>query len=492
MKFASCRVSDNGFFVDLFSKDYNKTTFEKGEFLERDAAMELFRECDYIDFVSPGREMLYFSRNYPPVKYSYLRKIVAQDIEAETPFKEDEMVIEVKNFQKNSGEMNVFAVKKDVIARELKKFDDSSREKVRSIVPEEILFFKSEKVFKKVIFINEDYSLMVLSDGQIVKNGGLNELREEMLALFGGDNPSEELDSWLRVAGDLSDFDKLSDIEVRIYKTVVSFFEKTFEFFAPFSGEIGDTAVFIGGMLPKGVENIVEKMDSSLFSDSEFAVFDLAKQLQLVSDSVDSDSTVNFAVGDFAYKGGFAFLKKRASIGVLLYLAAILMLIVGMELRIGYLNDRISAGEERTKKLMKEVIGKEMPSLRQALSIMDKAIKGENGAADKKVVYPYSALYIMEVIFPYFTFENSTIEVSEISIKEEGKIRVTGMSNSLDDINKFTELLEKDPLIDEINRGQINTRGEKSSFNISFNYANVKKEESRTKKSRKNGKDNQD
>ena len=49
MKFASCRVSDNGFFVDLFSKDYNKTTFEKGEFLERDAAMELFRECDYID-----------------------------------------------------------------------------------------------------------------------------------------------------------------------------------------------------------------------------------------------------------------------------------------------------------------------------------------------------------------------------------------------------------------------------------------------------------
>ena len=139
---------------------------------------------------------------------------------------------------------------------------------------------------------------------------------------------------------------------------------------------------------------------------------------------------------------------------------------------------------------MKEVIGKEMPSLRQALSIMDKSIKGEASMADKKAVYPYSALYIMEVIFPYFTFEGSTIEVSEISIKEEGKIRVVGTSSTLDDINKFTEQLEQDPLIDEINRGQINTRGDKSSFNISFNYAGQKKEDPKAKKGKKKGKEN--
>ena len=235
------------------------------------------------------------------------------------------------------------------------------------------------------------------------------------------------------------------------------------DFFAPFAGDAGETAVFIGGVLPEGAEKIVTEMDSSVFSDSQFTVFGFAKQLEMISESVDNDSTVNFATGDFAYKGGFAFLKKRAIIAFILYLAAMIMLVAGMEMRIKYLDERISEGEERTKQLMKEVIGKEMPSLRQALSIMDKSIKGEASVADKKAVYPYSALYIMENIFPYFTFENSTIEVSEISIKEEGKIRVVGTSSTLDDINKFTDLLEQDPLIDEINRGQINTRGDKSS-----------------------------
>ena len=490
MKFASCRAANGGFLIDTFSKEYNKTTFEKSEFADKSAAADLFKNFDYIDFVCSGREMLYYARNYPPVKHSYLRKIVAQDIESETPFKEDGLMIEVKNFQKGSGDMNVFAVEKDVIRKALLDFDDAAREKVRSIVPEEILFFKTETPLKKAIFVNDDYSLMVFADGQIVRNGGLNELRNDMLSIFGGEDPQAELDSWLSVAVDLSKPDELSDIEVRIRKTIITFFEKLFDFFAPFAGDPGETAVFIGGILPEGAEKIIREMDPSVFSDSQFVVYDFATQLQMISESVDNDSTVNFATGDFAYKGGFAFLKKRAIIALILYVAAILMLVVGMEMRIKYLDDRISTGEERTKQLMKEVIGKEMPSLRQALSIMDKSIKGEASMADKKSVYPYSALYIMEIIFPYFTFENSTIEVSEISIKEEGKIRVVGTSNTLDDINKFTELLEQDPLIDEINRGQINTRGDKSSFNISFNYAGPKKEDPKAKKSKKKGKEN--
>ena len=490
MKFASCRAANGGFLIDTFSKEYNKTTFEKSEFADKSAAADLFKNFDYIDFVCSGREMLYYARNYPPVKHSYLRKIVAQDIESETPFKEDGLMIEVKNFQKGSGDMNVFAVEKDVIRKALLDFDDAAREKVRSIVPEEILFFKTEIPLKKAIFVNDDYSLMVFADGQIVRNGGLNELRNDMLSIFGGEDPQAELDSWLSVAVDLSKPDELSDIEVRIRKTIIAFFEKLFDFFAPFAGDPGETAVFIGGILPEGAEKIIREMDPSVFSDSQFVVYDFATQLQMISESVDNDSTVNFATGDFAYKGGFAFLKKRAIIALILYVAAILMLVVGMEMRIKYLDDRISTGEERTKQLMKEVIGKEMPSLRQALSIMDKSIKGEASMADKKSVYPYSALYIMEIIFPYFTFENSTIEVSEISIKEEGKIRVVGTSNTLDDINKFTELLEQDPLIDEINRGQINTRGDKSSFNISFNYAGPKKEDPKAKKSKKKGKEN--
>ncbi|MBP5407381.1 hypothetical protein J6Z19_09630 [bacterium] len=492
MKFASCRAAQGGFLVDTFSKEYNKTTLEKSEFVEKSAAAEIFRNFDYIDFVCSGREMLYFSRNYPPVKNSYLRKIVAQDIESETPFKEDEMLIEVKNFQKGSGDMNVFAVRKDIIREALSDFDDAAREKVRSIVPEEVLFFKSDIPVKKAIFVNDDYSLMVLPDGQIVCNGGLNELRNDMLAIFGGEDPQAELDEWLKVAKDLSSPEGLSDIEVRIRRTIISFFEKTFTFFAPFAGETGETAVFTGGILPDGTSEIIKGIDSSQFSDSEFIVYDYTYQLELASIAVEDDSIVNFAVGDFAYKGGFAFLKKRAIIAAALYFFAVIMLIFGMEIRKGYLDSRIEEGENRTNQLMKEVIGKEMPSLRQALSIMDKTIKGDVNNIDKKSVYPYSALYIMEVIFPYFTFENSTIEVSEISIKEEGKIRVVGTSNSLEDINKFTDLLEQDPLIDEINRGQINTRGEKSSFNISFNYAGPKKEDPKAKKSKKKGKENSD
>ena len=491
MKFASCRVANGGFLIDTFSKEYNKTTFEKSEFVEKDAATELFKSFDYIDFVCSGRDMLYFARNYPPVKYAYLRKIVAQDIESETPFKEDEMLIEVKNFQKG-GEMNVFAVKKDFVRESLGVFDSAAREKVRSIVPEEVLFFKADTPLEKAIFVNDDYSLMVLPDGQIVRNGGLDDLRSDMLAIFGGDDPQAELDSWLGVAGDLSNPEELSDIEVRLRQTIISFFEKTFDFFAPFAGDPGETAVFVGGELPEGAVKIICDMDSSVFSDSRFIVYDFASQLEMISESVDDDSTVNFAVGDFAYKGGFAFLKKRAIIAAVLYLFAVLMLVFGMEMRKSYLDSRIEEGENRTRQLMKDVLGKEMPSVRQAISIMDKAIKGETSSVDKKLVYPYSALYIMEVVFPYFTFENSTIEVSEISIKEEGKIRVVGTSNSLEDINKFTELLEQDPLIDEINRGQINTRGDKSSFNISFNYAGPKKEDPKAKKSKKKGRENND
>lgn len=492
MKFASCRAANGGFLIDTFSKEYNKTTFEKSEFADKSAASELFKTCDYIDFVCSGREMLYYSRNYPPVKHSYLKKIVAQDIESETPFKEEDMMIEIKNFQKGSGDMNVFAVEKDLVRKALLDFDDAAREKVRSIVPEEVLFFKSDAPLRKAIFVNDDYSLMTFADGQIVRNGGLDELRSDMLSIFSGEDPQAELDAWLSVAVDLSEQGELSDIEVRIRKTIISFFERVFEFFAPFAGDAGETAVFIGGELPEGAEKIVREMDSSFFSDSHFIVYDFASQLEMISESVDNDSTVNFATGDFAYKGGFAFLKKRAIIALILYLAAILLLVAGMEMRIKYLDERISAGEERTKTLMKDVIGKEMPSLRQALSIMDKSIKGETSMADKKSVYPYSALYIMETIFPYFTFENSTIEVSEISIKEEGKIRVVGTSSTLDDINKFTDLLEQDPLIDEINRGQINTRGDKSSFNISFSYAPVKKEDPKAKKGKKKGKENND
>lgn len=489
MKFASCRIAEDRFIVNLFSKEYGKTTLEKSGTVKTSDAESFFRNCDYIDLVIPGREMLCFARNYPQVKSAYLKKIVAQDIESETPFKESDMLIEVKNFQKGSQEMNAYCIAKSDVRAVLKMFDDASREKVRSIVPEEVLLFKTQENLQRALFIGSDYSLLVMPNGQIVQNGGLNELKSDMLSFLEGEDPESELESWLSIAADLSEQAELSDIELRIRKSIIDFFEKTIAYFKPFITGIGTTGIFINDVMPKGTDKIIAEIDSSAFSDEPFKVFSVENQLALVPEFVDNDSGINFAVGDFAYKGGFTFLKKRIIIAFALYLAAFVMLVAGMSMRMGYLDERISAGETRTKTLMKEILGKEVPSVRQALSMMDKTIRGETLSADKKAVYPYSALYIMEQIFPYFTFENSTIEVAELSIKEEGKIRVVGTSNTLEDINKFTDLLDADPLIDEVNRGQINTRGDKSSFNISFSYAQTKKEDPKAKKGKKKSKD---
>ncbi|MGI6395007.1 MAG: hypothetical protein ACOX2F_09840 [bacterium] len=485
MKFASCRVIDGKFFVSIFSREYSKTTHESMVEVPIENSAEVFKDVDYVDFVIPGKEVLFFSRNYPPVKTSYIKKIIAQDIEAETPFKESDLIIDMKSFS-GSGETNVFCAKKETVKEMIKAFDPMTKEKVRSIVPEEILLFKAPEKLEKAVFIGDDYSLFVSKSGQIVMNSGLIDLKKELKTCFNGEDPENELASWLSVAGDISSLSELSDIEVLIRKKIIAFMEKIFDFFAPFAtNPSGKTGVFVNDLIVAGVSNLIAQIEHPIFFNSRPVVYEAHQSLKIVPAIVDSDSFVSFAAGEFAYKGGFSFLKKRIIIAVALYVVALVMLIAGMQVRKNYLDARIESGEEKAGKLMKEVIGKEMPSLRQALSIMDKTIKGETSLADKKAIYPYSALYIMEVIFPYFTFEESTIEVSEVAIKEEGKIRVTGLSDSLEDINKFTELLESDPLIDEINRGQINTRNDKSSFSISFNYANPKKEDTKAKKSKK-------
>ncbi|HSW59264.1 MAG TPA: hypothetical protein VLJ60_00615, partial [bacterium] len=98
MKFASCRVTGGKFLVNIFSREYNKTVLENRTEASVENCAEIFKEVDYIDLVIPGREILFFSRNYPPVKTSYIRKIIVQDIEVETPFKESDLVIDMKTF----------------------------------------------------------------------------------------------------------------------------------------------------------------------------------------------------------------------------------------------------------------------------------------------------------------------------------------------------------------------------------------------------------
>lgn len=484
MRFASCRFLKDKVLFCSFEKEYNKVEFEELFVLDMDAAIEKIREYDYLDLVVPAKDVLYYSRNYPPVKASYLKKIVAQDLETDTPFRESDLIIDVRKFQDRS-DTKVFCVKKNAVDELLQKLDDSGRDKFRSIIPENMLFYNFEKDLEKAIFIGIDYSVIVNESGQVARTEGFEKVFDQIRDVL-GDESDEELNKWIRAAGDISKSSNLSDIEIRISKIITNFFKEILEIFTPYAGKAGKTAVFVDSILPFGTKKIVESLDSSAFSEEPFIYVSSEDSLKKINDIADSESSVNFAVGEYAYKGGFSFLKKRIIIGVILYLFALVMLVAGMQVRKGYLDERIERGQERTAKVMKEVLGKSYPSARQALSIMKKTIKGETAGIDKKSIFPYSALYIMERVFPHATFEGSTIEIGDLSIKEEGKIRLSGLSDTLEDINKLTENMEKDELIYNLNRGQINSRGNKNSFKISFSFGEGgKKDAGKSKKGKK-------
>ncbi len=483
MRFASCRINNGELLICSFIKEYNKCSFEKVFSVPMDESHEILKEYDYIDFVLPGKDILYYSRNYPPVNEVQLRKIVSQDIESDTPFLENDVMIEVKASPLEATK--VFCVPKEIIRSYLNRFDQFSKEKIRSIVPEEFIAFKCFKETEKAIFIGDTYSLFIADSGQVVKNGGTAELKKDLISLFGGDDPEEDLRTWLNASVDISSTEDLSDIELRIKKCVQSFLEKTVSYFIPFSGTMSETTIFINDIVPEGTAKIAQMLDSSPFSEKPFVVVAVKDFLEMTGIAMEKGIGVNFAKKEFAYKGGFSFLKKRIIFAAVLYITAIVLLISGMQLRIRYLNQRAASIDERTRTVMIEVLGREYPSLRQAISVMNQTIRGEQGASDRQIVYPYSALHIMEAIFPLIAYEDSTIEISELAIREEGRIRIAGTANTLDDINKLTENLSTHDMISELSRGQINTRGDKSSFNVTFEYAQPKKADSRTQKARK-------
>jgi hypothetical protein len=485
MKFASCRINNGKLLISSFSKEYNKSSFEELISVDFDHAHDIIKEFDHLDLVLPGKDVFFYSRNYPPVNESQLKKIVIQDIESDTPFRENELLTELKTAPLEPTK--VFCVTKESVRNYFEKFDQSEREKIRSIIPEEYLAFKCLKGVEKAIFIGDDYSFFITDSGKIVKNTGTIELKKELATIFGGDTPESDLDVWQNTGADISKSDDLSDIELRIRKAVSNFFNRVISDFTPFSENQGPTTVFINDVVPEGTEKIVSMIDSSPFSDAPFNIVTVNESLEMASLVPEKGNFVNFAKGEFAYKGGFTFLKKRILLGAVLYLLTVIFLISGMQRRVGYLNERIETIDERTKTVMKEVLGKEYPSLRQAISVMNQTIQGEQGAADRKSVYSYSALNIMEAVFPLIAFEESSIEISELSIREEGKIRIAGIADNLDDINKLSDNLNGHQLITDLNRGQINTRGDKSSFNVTFEYGQLKKSDSKSVKSRKKG-----
>ena len=484
MRFASCRFLKDKVLFCSFEKEYNKVEFEDMLVLDMEAAVEKIREYDYLDLVVGAKDILYYSRNYPPVKASYLKKIVAQDLETDTPFKENELIVDVNKFQDHE-ETKVFCIRKDSVEELLGKFDDMSREKFRSIIPENILFFDPQENYEKSIFIGTDYSVIVNDSGQIARTEGLDKVFDQIRDVL-GDDSDEELNKWIRASGDISKSSNLSDIEIRISKIIRNFFTEIMGIFAPYAGKPGKTVIFVDSPMPFGTNKIVEALDGSAFSEEPLIYVGAEEALIQISSIADNVPDINFAVGEYAYRGGFSFLKKRIILAAVFYLIALVLLVAGMQVRKGYLDERIERGQEKTAKVMKEVLGKSYPSARQALSIMKKTIRGETAGIDKKSVYPYSALFIMERVFPHAVFEGSTVEIGDLSVKEEGKISLSGLSDTLEDINKLTENLEKDELIYNLNRGQINSRGSKNSFKISFSFGESSKRE--TGKKAKKGK----
>ncbi len=485
MKFASCRINDGKMLVSSFSKEYNKTIFEKMFYATFDEMKEMIKDFDHIDFVVPGKDIFFFSRNYPPVNENQLKKIVAQDIESDTTFREADMIIELKTSPLEPSK--VFCIQKEVVKKYLSNFDQPGKEKIRSIIPEEYLAFQCHRNLEKAIIVGDDYSCFISGSGKIVKNIGISSLKKELITFFSGETPDEDFEKWLQTGVDISSGAELSDVELRIRKAITVFFEKLIEKFIPFNENFAPVSIIINDILPEGTDKIITMIDSSPFSEPPFNVITASQTLEMAARVPDRGNYVNFAKGEFAYKGGFHFLKKRIIAGAALYFAAIIFLVAGMQMRISYLNKRTEDIDQRTKTVMKEVLGREYPSLRQAISVMNQTIQGEQGAADRRAVYPYSALSIMEGIFPLIAYEGSSIEISELSIREEGKIRIAGTADNLDDINKLSDNLNENELISEISRGQINTRGDKSSFNITFEYAQPRKAESKSAKSRKKG-----
>ena len=306
MRFASCRFVKEKVLFCSFLKEYNKVNFEEMLFLDKEAAAEKIRDFDYLDLVVPAKDVLYYSRNYPPVKSSYLKKIVSQDLEVDTPFKENEMIVDVKKFQ-DKNDTKVFCIRKDSIEHLLGKLDDTGREKFRSIVPENVLFLDEDKSYEKAIFIGIDYSVIVNDAGQITRTEGLEKVFDQIRDVL-GDDSDDELKKWIEASSDLSKSSNLSDIEIRISKIITKFFEEIIEIFTPYSGPSGKIAIFIDSQMPFGTKKIVEALDSSPFSDEPFEFVGAEEALKRASEISDTGSNINFAIGEFAYRGRFNFL----------------------------------------------------------------------------------------------------------------------------------------------------------------------------------------
>lgn len=467
MKCAACRIQQDRVIMLEFEREYNRLTAQRFTVCSFDEAPAAFAQYDHVDIVVPAAATLYLTGTYPAVPRPALERIIAQDIEATTPFKEGEVVFDLAPIRAD-GAVPVFVAQKKDLRAIMERSGAPIQDRVRSLIPETALVI-GEGDGMQGLFIDDEQSVLFGERGQVVRTKGLSRLIAMMRSSLGGTKTEEEALQTLAASMDLSDGPALSEDELLMRKAAEQFFHELAADLGRFMHRDRRTVVCFADRLPGNAEKLVV---AAIPGATVVSAEDALARIFLRGEQGEGPS---FSRGEFVYRGGFNFLKKRLLLAAVLFSLAFVLMITAFELRLWYLGHALDALDEQARTVTKEVLGKEYPSLRQALSVMQKTIgggkegkDGKEGKGDKRL-YPYSSLFIMEQVFPVASFEGSTIELRDFSIKD-GKVKLTGEAESLDHINTLLEQMEQMEYVTELNKGQITSRGGKNSFNVGFTF----------------------
>lgn len=487
MQFATIRPVDGRIHLYAFEKEYNRSIEIGYSLVQPEELGEVLKKFDFIDLVLPAQDVFYFTKKYPPTNKSQLTKIISQEIATETTFNLEEFIISYTQEGVQNEKTVVTAVRKDKIRKCIALLGTDVAEKIRNIIPEQLLLF-AENEIETAVFIGNTYIAIANGEGQFVIAGGIESLYTDLRLQF-PDMEEEEYHSWLETLGDISQQEELSPDEIRARNFSQKWLKNVVTSAKPWLSNAPVVSWVFSDKLPGNGEAFLQNaLEDEKIEYEMTTISSLLKQLSSVSEK---NKDLNFAKEEFAYRGGMQFLRIRLFASLIMFVILLATTVVAMQIRLSSLNDLSDQIDKKNKRITKEILGKEYPSLRQAVSIMQKTISG-GGKKQSKNLYPYTALSMMEVLFPLIAFKESSIEIKNFSIKNDGKVRLTGESDNLEDINKMVDNLEKLDEISEVSKGQINSRGGKNRFNITFEYRpkqkEIGKQNSKKKKEKKGGK----
>lgn len=467
MQFATIRPANGRVHLYAFEKEYNRTVDIGYRLIQQKDVEEELKKFDFVDLVLPAQDVFYYIKKYPPIGKSQLDKIISQEMTLETPFTPDEMLIVHTQEDIENGKTLVMSVKKEKIHTIIASLGGEIKEKIRMIIPEQLLLFNSQDV-DKTVFIGSSSISIAEKNGQFILSGGIEQLHTDLRLQF-PDMEDDDYTIWLETLGDISDLQELNPDEIRARNFFEKWLKRVVASVKPWVADSATITWVFSDTLPGNGESILQDALEQEKVDYEYDMVLASSLLQQLGTAGTKNRLLNFAKGEFTYRGGMQFLKIRLFAALIIFAVLLITTVLAMQIRLSSLNELSDSIDKKNKKITKEILGKEYPSLRQAVSVMNKTISGGN-AKKSKNLHPYTAIATMEVLFPLIAFPESTIEIKDFSVKDGGKIRLTGESDSLDDINKMVENIEALEQVGEVNKGQINSRKGKNRFNIHFEY----------------------